>query len=351
MADMARVIVILALLLLISAVIFGVTRKPANSTSAGETDARTTVPLGELSDDVRKTVETSVLGDEGSEPDVASTQEVMAGTMAGAAPLFNSVGVDHRNRASFTGTAAPESQVYIVRDGKILGTAKTDTSGSWTIDFKVPEVREEFDLHVLVKDSSGHEIMGPQRALVSPAATHGGLPRITLMAAELKTDAVAPEPSGVEPDVGIMVEKISPDAAGSATLVGKADPGASLTATINGTAAGETVVGADGSWSLSVRNTTGKDASGIRLGLSSASGKKLDGADIPFKLAALAPIALPASSKRGTEIRIRRGDSLWRIAKRHYGSGAKWKLIFKANKARIRDPNVIFAGHRLLLPG
>lgn len=46
-----------------------------------------------------------------------------------------------------------------------------------------------------------------------------------------------------------------------------------------------------------------------------------------------------------------RGDSLWKIAQRVYGSGSKWKTIYDANKAKIgKDPNVLKIGTELRIP-
>lgn len=45
-----------------------------------------------------------------------------------------------------------------------------------------------------------------------------------------------------------------------------------------------------------------------------------------------------------------RGDTLWGIAARHLGSGYKWSEIYEANKALIKNPNMIFVGQVLVLP-
>lgn len=45
-----------------------------------------------------------------------------------------------------------------------------------------------------------------------------------------------------------------------------------------------------------------------------------------------------------------RGDSLWKIAKAHYGSGAKWTIIYEANKDTIKNANQIWPGQVLVLP-
>jgi LysM domain-containing protein len=47
---------------------------------------------------------------------------------------------------------------------------------------------------------------------------------------------------------------------------------------------------------------------------------------------------------------ISRGDSLWRISRMTYGDGSRFALVYRANRNRIRDPNLIFPGQTLVLP-
>jgi len=45
------------------------------------------------------------------------------------------------------------------------------------------------------------------------------------------------------------------------------------------------------------------------------------------------------------------GDSLSKIAKREYGDANKWRTIFEANKGLVNDPDLIYPGQELKLPG
>ncbi len=45
------------------------------------------------------------------------------------------------------------------------------------------------------------------------------------------------------------------------------------------------------------------------------------------------------------------GDSLSKIAKRHYGDANKWNRIFEANRDQIKDPDLIHPGQKLTIPG
>ena len=47
---------------------------------------------------------------------------------------------------------------------------------------------------------------------------------------------------------------------------------------------------------------------------------------------------------------VRRGDTLWNIAARHYGKGRHFPVIYRANKRRIADPDLIFRCQRIYLP-
>ena len=45
------------------------------------------------------------------------------------------------------------------------------------------------------------------------------------------------------------------------------------------------------------------------------------------------------------------GDSLSKIAKKIYGDANRWKEIFEANKGKIKNPDLIYPGQVLKIPG
>jgi colicin import membrane protein len=47
---------------------------------------------------------------------------------------------------------------------------------------------------------------------------------------------------------------------------------------------------------------------------------------------------------------VRRGDSLWRIARRHYKRGHRFWRIYRANRRKIRNPNLIYPCQRFYIP-
>jgi LysM repeat protein len=61
----------------------------------------------------------------------------------------------------------------------------------------------------------------------------------------------------------------------------------------------------------------------------------------------------PAEEKKSAEpvtYRVKRGDSLWKLARKFYGDPNLWKKIYDANKDVIKNPNRIYPGQTLKIP-
>ena len=61
------------------------------------------------------------------------------------------------------------------------------------------------------------------------------------------------------------------------------------------------------------------------------------------------PVILPSVGGAETYT-VAAGDSLWGIAAKTLGSGAKWSAIYEINQAVIADPNLIYVGQELVIP-
>lgn len=47
---------------------------------------------------------------------------------------------------------------------------------------------------------------------------------------------------------------------------------------------------------------------------------------------------------------IKKGDTLWALARKHYGAGRKYTKIYNANKDIIKDPNKLQIGWKIKIP-
>ena len=82
------------------------------------------------------------------------------------------------------------------------------------------------------------------------------------------------------------------------------------------------------------------DFSGVKGGSSKAPGKAPDSSKVQG-----------GSSSTAEKLHVvLSGDSLSKIAKKHYGHAALWTRVFEANRDVIRDPDNIFPGQKLRIP-
>lgn len=401
---MARVIVILALMLAITAAMVAITRKSAIAPGEAASEPSALVHLSGVPDadneqdseslksteprTFSNTIEsTSALA---SGATTASAQDVAHGPVAGAAPAFGSAGVDRKGNASFTGTATPGDTIALMSGSETIGTTTADSKGSWALDFKTPKSDKQVELLLSAQSKDGTTVVGPQRAIIGPPSERGGLPRVTLKAADQTAVAAVQESKTEQPEAktGLVVEKVVPGDSGITLLNGKADADATIKVSINGKPAGETQVDASGSWSIAATNPTGKPADSLHLQLLDKDGATLDDTSVPYKVPATTTTLAATESKAdfpsvltskpqahgkpsrkphasallesgstttavstGTIIKVRRGDSLWRIARRHLGKGKKWAAFYKANKLKIDNPDLIYPGQVLVIPG
>ena len=153
-------------------------------------------------------------------------------------------------------------------------------------------------------------------------------------------------------------------------VAGEAPPGTLVRIYANDELVGEAAPAADGTWLLEARRTcrSARWSFGPRLSPEpGATASPIVEASVPFMRypdgVVLEPIATAIERRRcGGALRprpclptpsyviIRRGDNLWRIARRNYGRGIRYQAIFAANQRRIRNPHRIYPGQVFVIP-
>ncbi len=63
-----------------------------------------------------------------------------------------------------------------------------------------------------------------------------------------------------------------------------------------------------------------------------------------------APAATEAAVAADSTYTVQSGDTLWRIARTHYGDGELYVKVFEANRDVLDDPERIVPGQEIRLP-
>jgi len=210
--------------------------------------------------------------------------------------------------------------------------------------------------------------------------------KVAALSSELGTSAPAAEPTGPAFDVARV------EAGGDAVIAGRAAPGATVDLMRGGEKLDRAVADASGQFvmvpphlpagsyelTLSAKlpdGTVALSKQGVTITVKEAEAStgsvaaRTEGAPT-----ATAPIAkqqdtaaaapprqamAAASSDEGTSKStaasgstrvVSRGDSLWRISRITYGAGEQYAIVYRANRDRIKDPNLIRPGQVLILP-
>jgi nucleoid-associated protein YgaU len=158
-------------------------------------------------------------------------------------------------------------------------------------------------------------------------------------------------------------------ARGSVSITGQSDPGATIKIYSGEELLGTVRADRDGRWSMVADKTLAIGKHNFRAErIDTATGAPSARASVAIErlvpkppevaaketketVTAAAPQATSGGSFKTKDVyTVRRGDTLWAIAKRYFGSGLRYPTIFQDNRETINDPNLIHPQQQVKVP-
>ena len=252
--------------------------------------------------------------------------------------------------------------------GKVLAETTADRHGDWVA---LPDRKLSEGDHVLqfeAERADGRTEVSDRDIVVSipgkePAA--GGKPLIVAMprqglgtsrvmqrpddspAAARKGDpgSATPPADARAPQSPVTVDSVDYDSRGNVAVSGAATPGTEIEVNAGKTRLGSAETDSGGRWSLRAGQQVAPGRYDLTVVERSDAGEVLSRIRLPFLRAD--PVT---DFGEGRLVVVQPGNSLWRIARRTYGKGIQYAVIYAANKAQIGDPDLIFPGQVFTLP-
>jgi hypothetical protein len=290
-------------------------------------------------------------------------------------PAFDIARVERSGDAVIAGRASPGATVELLRNGIVHDRVVADASGQFAmVPPRLPTGDSELTLRS--RPPGGAAATSKQSVVVAVQPNLREQPVVALMAPD-KPSVVLSRPQGLAASGGsVVVEAVESEPGGKKLYVsGRSSPRASVRLYVNDNYQGATTADASGRFTFTTMKDGGGSVSAYRVRLDEVdakSGAVRSRAEVPFTpppvVAAAAPADVPpvpgagaavppasasiaALPLQGSTTVVTRGDTLWRLSSRAYGNGGRYMVIYDANHNQIRNPDRIYPGQVLLIPG
>jgi nucleoid-associated protein YgaU len=301
-------------------------------------------------------------------------------------PAFDVARIEPTGEAVVAGRSAPGATVELLRNGELHDRVVADQSGQFVmVPPRLPS--GTYDLTLRSNGPDGKQATSKQSVAVAIEPRATDRPVVALMTPD-KPTVVLSQPAVPKPMAGaVVVEAVEIEPGGKFHASGRARPGAAVRLYLNDTFIVSVTAGADGRFAVTINGGVAPGKYRVRLDeVESSSGAVRARAEVPFnvpdtvvtasvptqaeqtkqpdsaavkqpQLAAAGATVLPDGGSSSTVVvpkivttTVSRGDSLWRLSRLTYGEGTRYAVIYKANRAQIRNPDLIYPGQLLVLP-
>jgi nucleoid-associated protein YgaU len=263
-------------------------------------------------------------------------------------PTFDIVRVDASGTAVIAGRGAPGASVVLRANGKPEAQEQISPEGEWATYVMAPFSEGAVELSLEMIMPGGKVIRGEQVIVIAVPERPGEKPLVVLGAPGAPS-RVLQNPNDGDDTLILTLDTVDYDAEGTVVLAGRSAEKAGVRVYANGDLLGETVASKKGHWMLKPEAPIRPGIYTLRIDQLDNVGKVIMRIELPFERAEPADV-LETVARGGGRVVVQPGNSLWRIARRIYGSGFEFTIIYDANRSQIRDPDWIYAGQILDLP-
>ena len=251
------------------------------------------------------------------------------------------------------GRAAPGTAVTVQEAGRTVGQATTDSRGAWVMvpDAKLPPGAAELTLTAKAQDGKAATAEAPVLVVVPTPPTPSqpvqpAAPVLALLTPPAAPSRLLQAPPGATPGQRLGLGTVDYDDHGAIRFSGTAPPEAPVRAYVDNSPVGDATADPAGRWAMSPPREVEPGVHELRLDQLTPQGKVANRVELPFKREDLAQAQVGEG-----QVVVQPGQNLWRLARRSYGAGIRYTLIFLANRDQIRDANLIYPGQVFATPG
>lgn len=280
------------------------------------------------------------------EPEISETPETSetetSAPDVGPAPEIDIVRIDAAGAALVAGRADANSDVAIVIEDETVATVRAGPDGAFVALFQAERSSGVGEIGVRAADP-GRELpaVEAEPLLILPTSAEDAPVIVRAEPDEVRIVQPALRPPGAP----VSLDAIRYDEAGRVRFGGRSRDGAFVRVYLDDRFIAEEAAAQDGGWAIQAGERIASGVYRLRIDEVSAEGEVLSRLETPFLREDIAEAALAEGS-----LTVQAGDNLWRIAEARYGAGERYTLIYRANDAAIRDPDLIFPGQVFSLP-
>ena len=158
-------------------------------------------------------------------------------------------------------------------------------------------------------------------------------------------EASRPAEKGKDPSSELSLDTVDYDDKGKVAVGGKAPEGSRVQLYLDNKPVGGADPDETGIWRVELGENVKPKRYRMRIDQIGPEGRVVARIESPFF-----PAGPIGGLSRDAVVFVQPGNSLWRIARRTYGGGVQYTLIYEANRDQIRDPDLIYPGQVFMLP-